>query len=124
MHGVTPPNVDLTDVGLHTSREIFAVYERLRAAPLPHLNHAADGNVFYALTRHAHVAAVASDPARFISSRGTQIADKRAEGKGAASVHNADGETHRKLRRIGQAAMNCRWARGSTLSTGSRSRSR
>lgn len=104
----TADSVDLTDISMYVSRREHAAFKILRDTAPVHLNHAADGNVFYALTRHAHISEVARDPARFINSKGTQIADKRAEGKGAASVHNADGSTHRELRRIGQAALNRR----------------
>lgn len=104
----TGNSVDLTDISLYLSRREHAVFKTLRANDPVHLNHAADGNVFYALTRHAHISEVARDPVRFINSKGTQIADKRAEGKGAVSVHNADGLVHRELRRIGQAALNRR----------------
>lgn len=101
-------SVDLTDISLFLNRREHDVFRQLRARDRVHLNHAANGNVFYALTRHAHISEVARDPARFINSKGTQIADKRAEGKGAVSVHNADGGVHRELRRIGQSALNRR----------------
>ena len=42
---------------------------------------------------------------RFISGKGTQIADKRAEGHGAPSVHNADRPIHTQLRKAGQSAL-------------------
>ncbi len=58
------------------------------------------GPGFWALTRHADVKAVASDPEAFINGQGTQILDRKVEGHGLSSLHNLDDPEHAKLRRI------------------------
>jgi cytochrome P450 len=97
-------DIDLTDISLFTERREHDAFKRLRDVAPVHFNRFQDGG-FYALTRHEHVSAVAYDTDRFISGKGTQIADKRAEGKGAPSVHNADKPLHVALRKAGQKAL-------------------
>ena len=95
----------LTDIGLFTGRNEHARFRWLREHDPVHRSVTDAGDVFYALTRHDHVCAVANDADDFVSGRGTQIANKRAEGHGAPSVHNADGTVHAELRRAGQGAL-------------------
>ena len=64
-----------------------------------------DGPGFYPLTRYEQVWEAARDTALFLSGHGTQIPDKRAEGKGAPSVHNADAPLHGYLRDFGRRAL-------------------
>jgi len=96
---------DLTDISLFTGRREHDAFKQLREYDPVHLNLTADGDRYYALTRHEHVARIALDMDRFISGKGTQIRDKRAEGHGAPSVHNADRPIHTQLRKAGQRAL-------------------
>ena len=57
------------------------------------------------LTRHSDVWEAATNTEKFKSGLGTQIANKRAEGNGAPSVHNADAPYHRHLRDFGRRAL-------------------
>lgn len=58
-----------------------------------------DGPGFWALTRYADVKAAATDHVRLSSADGTQIVDRKVEGK-LASLHNMDDPEHAKLRKI------------------------
>ena len=103
------PDIDLLRVEPYAAGEHHALFRRLRDERPVHWNIGPDadtiaGDGFWALTRHEHVLAVARDHRGFISGRGTQIRDKRAEGHGAASVHNADAPDHSRLRAPGVAA--------------------
>jgi cytochrome P450 len=77
-----------------------AVFDDLRENDPLHWNPEPDGAGFWSLTRYADVCAVAEDHERFINGRGTQIADRKAEGEGHASVHNSDQPRHTALRKI------------------------
>lgn len=98
-------DIDLTSIPVFTGRSEHLVFKRLRDEAPVYYNRLAEGGGFYALTRHEHVAEVALDMDHFISGKGTQIKDKRAEGHGAPSVHNADRPIHAELRKAGQRAL-------------------
>ncbi len=97
-------DIDLLDTDIFARAQHHDLFRRLRAERPVHWNPTADGKGFYALTRHEHVSVIARDHHKFVSGQGTQIADKRAEGKGAPSVHNADPPLHGRLRAPGVAA--------------------
>ena len=98
-------DIDLTNIELFTQRREHDAFKQLRDNEPVHFNPTGDGQGYYALTRHEHVAQIALDMDRFISGKGTQIEDKRAEGHGAPSVHNADRPIHSELRKAGQHAL-------------------
>ena len=80
-------------------REIEA-YDELRASDPVHWNPPSErGPGFWALTRYADVKAAASDHARLSSADGTQIVDRKVEGK-LASLHNMDDPEHAQLRKV------------------------
>lgn len=100
---------DLLAVDAFAAGQEHALFRRLRDADPVHWNRGPDASMdssdgFWALTRHGHVSAIARDHRGFISGQGTQIRDKRAEGHGAPSVHNADAPMHGRLRAPGVAA--------------------
>lgn len=97
-------DIDLLDITHYTSKTDHALFRRLRDHDPVHYNEGPDGVGFYALTRHDHVSAIGRDHLRFINGKGTQIRDKRAEGHGAPSVHNADQPLHARLRAPGVGA--------------------
>lgn len=94
------PDVDLLDLNLlATNREIEA-YDILRQTAPVYWNAPSErGPGFWALTRYADVKAGASDALRLSSASGTQIVDRKVEGK-LASLHNMDDPEHGKLRKI------------------------
>ncbi|MBY4575643.1 cytochrome [Gordonia paraffinivorans] len=57
------------------------------------------GPGFWSLTRYADVKAAASDHERLSSAQGTQIVDRKVEGK-LSSLHNMDDPEHAELRKI------------------------
>jgi cytochrome P450 len=97
-------DVDLLDITHYTSKSDQELFRRLRDNDPVHYNEGPDGVGFYALTRYDHVSAIGRDHLHFINSKGTQIRDKRAEGHGAPSVHNADQPIHGRLRAPGVGA--------------------
>ncbi|MFN7176333.1 MAG: cytochrome P450 [Thermaurantiacus sp.] len=102
---MTLAEVDLLETSAFAARREHELFRRLRdEAPL-FFNPEPDGPGFWSLTRHADVVAAARDHARLVSGKGTQIRDKRAEGKGHPSVHNADPPLHGRLRAPGVAAL-------------------
>ncbi|TVQ44898.1 MAG: cytochrome P450 [Gammaproteobacteria bacterium] len=104
-NAMRPADIDLLDVELFRERRQYEAFRVLRDQAPVHFNPEPDGPGFYALTRHEHVRAVALDATRYCSGRGTQIRDKRAEGTGAPSVHNADAPVHGRLRVPGLQAL-------------------
>jgi cytochrome P450 len=92
--------IDLLDLGPFEASREHKVFAELRAAPGLYLNAEAEGGGFWCATRHADVVAAARDHRLFISGEGTQIRNRRAEGHGAPSVHNADPPLHGKLRAV------------------------
>lgn len=96
---------DLMDAQLFVQRREHEALDRLREEAPVCFNPEPAGPGFFAVTRHADVMRVLRDPALFASGRGTQIVDKRAEGHGAASVHNSDPPQHTALRSAAMGAM-------------------
>ena len=90
---------DLLDLAPFVAGREHALFGRLREQAPAH-NPEPDGPGFWSLTRYEHVAAAARDHSRFRSGSGTQIRDKRAEGHGHPSVHNADPPLHGRLRAL------------------------
>ncbi len=103
------PETDLLRIAPYAAGAEHAIFQHLRDHNPVHWNRGPDresnpADGFWALTRHEHISAIARDHGGFISRMGTQIRDKRAEGHGAASVHNADAPDNVRLRRQGVAA--------------------
>lgn len=96
--------IDLLSLDHYTSKRDHILFRELRDTDPVHINPTPEGDHFYALTRYDHVTEIARDNLRFINSLGTQIRDKRAEGHGAPSVHNADQPLHSRLRAPGVEA--------------------
>ena len=92
--------VDLLDLAPFCATQEHATFAELRASPGLFFNPEPEGQGFWSATRYADVVAAARDHATFVSGKGTQIKDRRAEGHGAPSVHNADAPLHGKLRAI------------------------
>lgn len=92
--------IDLTDMRpfvAGTQHELFRV---LRDHDPLHWNDETDGGRgFWSLTRYADVRDGATDHERLSSAEGTQLAERRVEGK-LHSLHNMDEPEHGKLRRI------------------------
>ncbi|QMW23522.1 cytochrome P450 [Sandaracinobacteroides saxicola] len=95
------PPIDLLDTSVFARRQEAALFRRLRDRAPPFWNPEPGGQGFWNLTRHADVVTAARDNRRLGSGRGTQIKDKRAEGHGHPSVHNADQPIHGPLRAPG-----------------------
>ena len=100
-----PVDIDLLDIRLFQERREHDAFDRLRALETPRLHPEPDGPGFFPLTRFDHVWEAARDNDTFLSGMGTQIADKRAEGGGVPSVHNADPPLHTHLRGFGRRAL-------------------
>ena len=102
-----PPSLpSLLDVGLFTERREHESFDLYRAESKPPLHIGPEPDEgFYVLTRHSHVWEAATNTEKFKSGLGTQIANKRAEGSGTPSVHNADAPYHRHLRDFGRRAL-------------------
>ncbi len=96
--------IDLLDTAPFRQRREGALFRALRDDAPVHWNPDGAGGGFWNLTRHAHVSAAALDHRRLVSGGGTQIRNKRAEGHGHPSVHNADGPVHSALRQPGLRA--------------------
>jgi cytochrome P450 len=92
--------VDLLDLAPFEATREHDVFAELRAMPGLWFNPEADGAGFWCVTRHAEVVAAARNHSVFLSGHGTQIRNRRAEGHGAPSVHNADPPLHGKLRTV------------------------
>ncbi len=91
---------NVLDLATFTASREHALFAGMRASPTPVFTPETDGPGFWSLTQYAHVAAAARDHKRFVSGQGTQIKDRRAEGRGHPSVHNSDGPLHGRLRGI------------------------
>ncbi|KQZ75684.1 cytochrome P450 [Nocardioides sp. Root151] len=95
------PKVDLMDLDLFVSNQEDAAFDHLRSEDPVHWNEPSEnGPGFWALTRYADVRAGATNAAQLSSADGTQIVDRKVEGKGASSLHNMDDPEHAKLRKI------------------------
>jgi len=92
--------LDLLNIAPFVQSAEHALFTQLRATPGLAFNPEHDGPGFWSVTRHAEVAAAARDHLQLLSGAGTQIRDRRAEGHGHPSVHNADPPLHGKLRAI------------------------
>ncbi|GAB3082903.1 cytochrome P450 [Nocardioides zeae] len=93
---------DLDLMSLHPfelgrDEEVFA---RLRDERPVHWNDEPGGRGFWSVTRYDDVKRVAADHATFTVTEGTQIADRRAEGSGARSIHHVDPPDHGPLRKL------------------------
>ncbi|GAC1469693.1 MAG: cytochrome P450 [Ktedonobacteraceae bacterium] len=93
-------DINLLDVNLFREGREHDAFRTLRELAPVYYNPEPQGPGFYALTRYAHISEVLRDNTRFSSARGTQIVDKRAEGEGHPSIHNADPPLHTKLRAV------------------------
>ena len=92
--------IDLLDLSPFAQSREHDVFRDLRAMEGLNFNPEPQGPGFWSLVRYADIVSAARDNKTFISGKGTQIADRRAEGHGAPSVHNSDGTLHGKLRAI------------------------
>lgn len=98
--GVVPASeIDLMDMRPFVDGRQYELYAALREHAPVHWNEEADGSGFWSITRHADVRAGLSDHAGLSSADGTQIPDRRVEGK-LHSFHNMDEPRHGKLRRV------------------------
>lgn len=93
--------IDLTDMRPFVAGTQHELYRVLREHDPLHWNAESDGGRgFWSLTRYADVRAAVSDHQRLSSAEGTQLAERRVEGK-LHSLHNMDEPRHGKLRRVG-----------------------
>lgn len=93
--------IDLMELGAFESGQDHELFARLRDEDPLHWNSEGDaGPGFWSVTRYEDVVAVANNHAAFSVREGTQIASRRAEGKGAPSIHHVDPPDHGPLRRI------------------------
>ncbi len=93
--------IDLTDMRPYVAGTQHEMFWALRAEDPLHWNDEHDGGRgFWSLTRYADVHAAASDHRRLSSAEGTQLAERRVEGR-LHSLHNMDEPRHGQLRRVG-----------------------
>lgn len=93
-------SVDLMDLSIFREDREMPILDELREHDPVHWNAPSDrGPGFWALTRFEDVKAAASDPVRLSSASGTQIVDRKVEGK-LSSLHNMDDPEHAELRKI------------------------
>ncbi|MDN5856389.1 MAG: cytochrome P450, partial [Actinomycetia bacterium] len=98
MTGAT--GIDLTDMRPFVQGLQHDLFRALRDDDPLHWNDESDGGRgFWSLTRYDDVRAGATDHERLSSAEGTQLAERRVEGK-LHSLHNMDEPEHGKLRRI------------------------
>ncbi|WP_037606582.1 cytochrome P450 [Streptacidiphilus rugosus] len=99
----TLDDVDLADPAVHAEHDLSALWRHLRTEE-PVYRHPETGGRpgFWVLTRHADVAAVLRDSARFTSERGNVLDTLLTGGDSAAGKMLAvtDGEPHRDLRTV------------------------
>lgn len=94
-------SIDLTDLGTFVAGEQYELYRRLREHDPLHWNPEPDGGRgFWSVTRYDDVRTAALDHQRLSSADGTQLAERRVEGK-LHSLHNMDEPRHGQLRRVG-----------------------
>jgi len=92
--------IDLTDMRPFVAGTQHELFRALRDHDPLHWNEETDGGRgFWSLTRYADVRDGATDHERLSSAEGTQLAERRVEGK-LHSLHNMDEPEHGKLRRI------------------------
>lgn len=91
---------DLMDLTIFQEDREMPVFDEIRVTDPVHWNPPSDlGPGFWALTRYEDVKAAAYDAERLSSAEGTQIVDRKVEGK-LASLHNMDDPEHAELRKI------------------------
>jgi cytochrome P450 len=94
------PHADLMDPAVFREDRELGLFDELRASDPVHWNAPSEfGPGFWSLTRHRDVKAAAADNGRLSSAQGTQIVDRKVEGR-LASLHNMDDPEHGKLRKI------------------------
>lgn len=94
------PHPDLMDIAIFGDDREMPLLDELRAHDPVHWNPpSALGPGFWALTRYEDVKAAAADNIWLSSAGGTQIVERKVEGK-LASLHNMDDPEHAKLRNI------------------------
>lgn len=92
--------IDLTDMRPFVAGTQHDLFRELRDHDPLHWNNESDGGRgFWSLTRYTDVRDGATDHERLSSAEGTQLAERRVEGK-LHSLHNMDEPEHGKLRRI------------------------
>lgn len=92
--------IDLTDMQPFVAGTQYELYRALREHDPLHWNDETDGGRgFWSLTRYPDVKTAVSDHHRLSSAEGTQLAERRVEGK-LHSFHNMDEPRHGKLRRL------------------------
>src|SRR3954451_13374117 len=88
------------DLSMFVEGRELEAFDALQEADPVHWNAPTErGPGFWALTRYSDVKAAASDHARLSSAAGTQIVDRKVEGK-LASLHNMDDPEHAQLRKV------------------------
>jgi cholest-4-en-3-one 26-monooxygenase len=98
--GLDSAAVDLMDLSLFVDSREDEVFDQLRRTAPVHWNAPSDrGPGFWALTRYADVKQAAGDHERLSSASGTQIMDRKVEGR-LASLHNMDDPEHAQLRKV------------------------
>lgn len=95
---MSPGEIDLLDVSMFLEGREYEAFRRLRDEAPVYFNPEKDGPGFHAVTRFDDVVDVVRRPLVFCSGGGTQIPNRKAEGHGTASVHNADPPYHTQLR--------------------------
>ncbi len=93
-------DVNLLDVNLFAESREYAVFQKLRAEAPVYFHPEVDGPGFFAVTRYDDVIDVVRNPTLYANGKGTQIANRKAEGYGTASVHNSDPPYHTYLRNV------------------------
>lgn len=99
-HVGSASGIDLTDMRPFVEGRQHDLFQDLRDHDPLHWNEESDGGRgFWSLTRYDDVRAGATDHERLSSAEGTQLAERRVEGR-LHSLHNMDEPEHGKLRRI------------------------
>jgi len=91
---------NLLDVNVFAQSREFEIFKRLRDEAPVYFHPEVNGPGFYAVTRYDDVVSVLRNHTVFASGQGTQIANRKAEGYGTASVHNSDPPYHTHLRNV------------------------
>lgn len=92
--------IDLMDLSAFEEGRDHHLFRQLREQASLHWTGPPGKGGFWSVTRHADIRAIAADHETFSSAHGTQIADHRAEGAGAPSIHNMDPPGQGPLRRL------------------------
>lgn len=95
---MTVAEANLLDHDLYLSEREHEVYARLRRdTPIFH-HPEPDGPGFWAMMNYDLCNQAVMKPNLFLNGGGTQVTDRRAEGKKAPSVHNMDAPEHQPMR--------------------------